>query len=82
MNQASGPPSLLPCTHIPILAQMFVTQLPTDSIATDESVCLDVPEVENDMSPRVRIMPCSGFERQRWHYDKEVRFGFVNKLLD
>uniref|UniRef100_A0A8D8SF33 Polypeptide N-acetylgalactosaminyltransferase n=2 Tax=Cacopsylla melanoneura TaxID=428564 RepID=A0A8D8SF33_9HEMI len=71
MNQASGPASLQSCTHVPILTQMFVMKLPTDLIATDESVCLDVPEVGNDISPRVRILACSGFERQRWTYDKE-----------
>ncbi|KAI5750546.1 hypothetical protein M8J76_016527 [Diaphorina citri] len=71
MNQASGPASLLPCTHLPVLTQMFVMKLPTDLIATDESVCLDVPEYENDISPRVRILACSGFNRQRWTYDKE-----------
>jgi Ricin-type beta-trefoil lectin domain. len=75
MNQASGPASLLPCTHLPVLTQMFVMKLPTDLIATDESVCLDVPEYENDISPRVRILACSGFNRQRWTYDKEVRLG-------
>lgn len=40
---------------------------------TDESVCLDAPDVENADQPQVRILPCSEVERQRWTYEEKTK---------
>lgn len=61
------------------LLRMFV-MTPQGVVATDESVCLDAPESPTQrhgekparVTPRARIMACSGRPRQQWKYDKEV----------
>lgn len=41
---------------------------------TDESVCLDAPERDTrQTTPKVKIMACSGRERQKWEYNEQVR---------
>ncbi|KAG5326479.1 GALT3 acetylgalactosaminyltransferase, partial [Acromyrmex heyeri] len=43
-------------------------------IMTDESVCLDAPERDmQQKTPKVKIMACSGRERQKWKYDEEMK---------
>lgn len=43
------------------------------SIATDESVCLDISsQSESELKPKVHILACSGSERQKWVYSEEV----------
>jgi hypothetical protein len=40
---------------------------------TDESVCLDAPERDHTtLRPQVRIMACSGLDRQKWSYSDQV----------
>ncbi len=59
--------------------QMFVMAFESNnsrrvgSIATDESVCLDISsQSQNEMKPKVHIVACSGSDRQKWLYDEEV----------
>lgn len=46
----------------------------TGPLMTDESVCLDTPELEaaDEIALKVRIVACTGQKRQRWRYDAEV----------
>lgn len=67
------------------LVRMFV-MTPQGVLATDESVCLDAPERSEradrdreeaagalNVTPRARIMACSGRPRQLWKHHREVR---------
>lgn len=45
-----------------------------NDVMTDESVCLDVPDM-NEVNAKVKVIACSGSERQKWQYDKNVSFG-------
>lgn len=41
---------------------------------TDESVCLDAPERDTQQkTPKVKIMACSGRERQKWRYNEQTK---------
>lgn len=45
---------------------------------TDESVCLDAPDHDTQhKTPKVKIMACSGHDRQKWRYDEQVCFEFL-----
>ncbi|GAB1860072.1 Polypeptide N-acetylgalactosaminyltransferase [Camponotus japonicus] len=72
-TQPSGNAILHSCIPRPILSQMFV-MTKNGVIMTDESVCLDAPERDmQQRTPKVKIMACSGRERQRWQYDEQTR---------
>ncbi|XP_015607983.1 polypeptide N-acetylgalactosaminyltransferase 3 [Cephus cinctus] len=71
--QPSGYAVLESCISPPNLGQMFV--MTKDNIVmTDESVCLDAPERDTRHErPKVKMMACSGLQRQKWEYDKDTR---------
>lgn len=72
-SQPSGYAVLETCLPRPILSQMFV--MTTDGIImTDESVCLDAPDHDTrHKTPKVKIMACSGHNRQKWRYDEQSK---------
>lgn len=72
-TQPSGNARLQSCIPRPMLSQMFVM---TNSgvIMTDESVCLDASDRDTQQkTPKVRIMACSGRDRQKWQYDEKTK---------
>lgn len=72
--QPSGNAILHSCIPRPMLSQMFV-MTKDGVIMTDESVCLDASERDTrQRTPKVKIMACSGRERQRWQYDEQVEY--------
>lgn len=72
--QPSGYAVLHSCIPRPLLSQMFV-MTKNGVIMTDESVCLDAPERDTrQKTPKVKIMACSGRERQKWQYNEQVRY--------
>lgn len=72
-SQPSAYAVLEPCVPRPILAQMFV-MTKSGVVMTDESVCLDAPEHDTiHTRPRVKIMACSGLDKQKWRYDEKKR---------
>lgn len=85
LNQPMGPVMISSCqiTGRQSLPLMFVmapdegldSTVWSGAVMTDESVCLDTPELEaaDDIALKVRIVACTGQKRQRWKYDKEVR---------
>nr|CAD7595833.1 unnamed protein product [Timema genevievae] len=70
LNQPMGAASLMACTAGHSLQQMFV-MTPEGAVMTDEAVCLDAPERDDAIKPKVRIMACNGSRRQRWKYHQE-----------
>ncbi|KAL0128274.1 hypothetical protein PUN28_003499 [Cardiocondyla obscurior] len=71
--QPSGNAGLHSCIPRPMLSQMFV-MTKKGVIMTDESVCLDAPERDTQQkTPKVKIMACSGRERQKWQYDEHTK---------
>ncbi|XP_011874103.1 PREDICTED: polypeptide N-acetylgalactosaminyltransferase 3 isoform X2 [Vollenhovia emeryi] len=71
--QPSGNAVLHSCIPRPMLSQMFV-MTKNGVIMTDESVCLDAPERDTQQkTPKVKIMACSGRERQKWQYDEQTK---------
>lgn len=76
-SQPSGYAVLETCLPRPILSQMFV-MTKDGIIMTDESVCLDAPDHDTQhKTPKVKIMACSGHDRQKWRYDEQVCFEFL-----
>lgn len=80
LNQPMGPAVLVQCRNPPVLTQMFVMDREKGEseegapIATDESVCLDAPERDDTVrTPRVRVIACSGYARQAWRRNVEVK---------
>lgn len=71
-NQPMGNAKLQNCIGDDIPIEMFVIT-PEGFVMTDDSVCLDAPEKEGLGQSKVRIMSCSGLNRQKWEYDKKVR---------
>jgi len=72
--QPSGNAVLHSCIPRPMLSQMFV-MTKNGVIMTDESVCLDAPERDTQQkTPKVKIMACSGRERQKWQYNEQVLY--------
>lgn len=72
--QPSGNAVLHSCIPRPMLSQMFV-MTKNGVIMTDESVCLDAPERDmQQKTPKVKIMACSGRERQKWEYNEQVLY--------
>lgn len=72
-----GPVSLEPCREPASLTQMFVMERDAGSegafVATDESVCLDSPDKDDrNKTPRVKMIACSGYPRQKWLRDTQV----------
>lgn len=76
-SQPSGYAVLESCVPRPLLSQMFV--MTRDGIVmTDESVCLDAPDHDTQhKTPKVKIMACSGQNRQKWKYDEQACFAFI-----
>ncbi|VVC28402.1 Hypothetical protein CINCED_3A018999 [Cinara cedri] len=84
LNQPMGPVMIGGCDvqGRPSLSLMFVmapeeglgSGVWTGSLMTDESVCLDTPELEaaDEIALKVRIVACTGQKRQRWRYDAET----------
>nr|CAD7395666.1 unnamed protein product [Timema poppensis] len=70
LNQPMGAASLMACTAGHSLQQMFV-MTPEGAVMTDEAVCLDAPERDDAIKPKVRVMACNGSRRQRWKYHHE-----------
>lgn len=76
-NQPTGLATVAPCSTNKDLMQMFVMAYEANdtnvgSIATDESVCLDISsQSESELKPKVHILACSGSERQKWVYSEE-----------
>ncbi|XP_014475304.1 PREDICTED: polypeptide N-acetylgalactosaminyltransferase 1-like [Dinoponera quadriceps] len=71
--QPSGHAVLHSCIPRLVLSQMFV-MTKSGVIMTDESVCLDAPERDMQQKmPKVKIMACSGRDRQKWQYDKQTK---------
>lgn len=70
-NQPMGVAKLNECLKEDLHIEMFV-MTNEGVIMTDDSVCLDAPELEVNGPSKVRIMACSGFTRQMWTYNKEV----------
>lgn len=77
-NQPSGMASVAECNSNSNLMQIFVMAYDSNNssvgtIATDESVCLDISSQSNsEMKPKVHIVACSGSDSQKWMYDIEV----------
>ena len=81
-NQPSGSASLASCISQNDLSQMFIMIYDDDtdsgrekkgSIATDESVCLDISnQADQELKPRVQVVSCSGLENQKWIYNEDV----------
>ncbi|KAK6628245.1 hypothetical protein RUM43_002057 [Polyplax serrata] len=65
-NQPMGVVDVSPCKEN--LQYAFVYTKKND-VMTDESVCLDVPDM-NEVNAKVKVIACSGSERQKWQYDK------------
>lgn len=84
LNQPMGPVGIRGCDvqGRASLSLMFVmapdegldSGVWTGSLMTDESVCLDTPELEatDEIALKVRIVACTGQKRQRWKYDAET----------
>lgn len=84
LNQPMGPVGINGCDvrGRPSLSLMFVmapeegldSGVWSGPLMTDESVCLDTPELEvsDEIALKVRIVACSGQKRQRWKYDAQV----------
>jgi len=84
LNQPMGPVGIRGCDvqGRPSLSLMFVmapdegldSSVWSGSLMTDESVCLDTPELEvlDEIALKVRIVACTGQKRQRWKYDAKV----------
>jgi len=84
LNQPMGPVGIRGCDvqGRASLSLMFVmapeegldSVVWSGSLMTDESVCLDTPELEatDEIALKVRIVACTGQKRQRWKYDAEV----------
>uniref|UniRef100_A0A2S2Q7D5 Polypeptide N-acetylgalactosaminyltransferase n=2 Tax=Sipha flava TaxID=143950 RepID=A0A2S2Q7D5_9HEMI len=84
LNQPMGPVRISSCDvqGRPSLSLMFVmapeegidSSVWSGSLMTDESVCLDTPELElaDDIALKVRIVACTGQKRQRWKYDADT----------
>lgn len=81
-NQPSGTASLASCIPQNDLSQMFIMIYDNGSdsgtekkgsIATDESVCLDISnQADRELKPRVKVVSCSGLENQKWIYNEDV----------
>lgn len=87
-NQPTGLATVSPCSSNNDLMQMFVMAYESNdtkvgSIATDESVCLDISSQSvSEMKPKVHIIACSGSERQKWMYSEEVSWYYLlNRCL-
>lgn len=76
-NQPMGVVNLTPCREN--LERAFV-YTKTNVVMTDESVCLDVPDV-NEVKSKVKVIACSGSERQKWQYVKNVSCRLINYLI-
>ncbi|BES96786.1 polypeptide N-acetylgalactosaminyltransferase [Nesidiocoris tenuis] len=87
LNQPMGVAVLSTCSRIepPPLRQMFVIPMVKTSNAakgsvegplmTDEAVCLDAPDKDDSsLTPRVKIMACSGMKRQLWRHDPQTKW--------
>lgn len=85
LNQPMGPVRISACDikGRPSLSLMFVmapdeglnSSVWSGSLMTDESVCVDTPELDaadDNVMLKVRIVACTGQKRQRWMYDAEV----------
>uniref|UniRef100_A0A146LW32 Polypeptide N-acetylgalactosaminyltransferase n=3 Tax=Lygus hesperus TaxID=30085 RepID=A0A146LW32_LYGHE len=81
LNQPMGVATLTPCSRskLPPLSQMFVISFMKGldaepgsvegPLMTDEAVCVDAPDRDDqNVTPRVKIMACSGQKRQLWRY--------------
>ncbi|KAF5296609.1 hypothetical protein FQA39_LY12437 [Lamprigera yunnana] len=71
-NQPMGVAKLNNCLKERLLIEMFVMSR-DGFIMTDDSVCLDAPEKQVIGLPKVRIMACSGYNRQKWKYNKNTK---------
>jgi len=80
-NQPMGVAKINECVKGDMNIEMFVMTR-EGFIMTDDSVCLDAPEKQTNGPPKVRIMACSGFSRQRWKYNKNTQelIHITNKL--
>ena len=77
--QPAGYAMYEPCVKKPSLSQMFV-MTKNGVVMTDESVCLDAPERDTrHIKPKVKIMACSGLNRQKWRYDEDVSHALEKK---
>lgn len=93
LNQPMGPVMINSCAvHGRASLSLMFVMAPDEgldsatwsgALMTDESVCLDTPEMEttDDIALKVRIVACTGQKRQRWKYDTEVRSTRVLNLL-
>lgn len=95
LNQPKGPVAMSSCdiNGRLSLSLMFImapeeeldSTVWSGSLMTDESVCLDTPELEvtEEMALKVRIVACTGQKRQLWKYDTDVseRIVRINHLL-
>lgn len=92
LNQPMGPVRISSCDvqGRPSLALMFVmapeegldSSVWSGSLMTDESVCLDTPELEvtDEIALKVRIVACTGQKRQRWKYDAQVSATIIQNV--
>ncbi|KAG7202004.1 hypothetical protein KM043_004691 [Ampulex compressa] len=72
-SQPSGYAVLTECSQRPILSQMVI-MTKEGTIMTDESVCLDAAENDTRVkTPKVKIMACNGFKRQKWEYNEKKK---------
>lgn len=70
-NQPMGIAKINECLTETVPIEMFVITK-EGFIMTDDSVCLDAPEKQTQGLPKVRIMACSGYSRQKWKYYENV----------
>lgn len=89
LNQPMGPAMISTCDiqgrlSLPLMFVMapeegLNSSVWSGSLMTDESVCMDTPElgVTDDIALKVRIVACTGQKRQRWMYDAEVSYCLV-----
>lgn len=80
-NQPVGLATLEPCITKNSTLELFVMN-ENGFIMTDDAICMDAPEKKEG---KVRIMACSGANRQKWIYDKktmELRHVSNGKCLD
>ncbi|KAJ3647249.1 hypothetical protein Zmor_024778 [Zophobas morio] len=71
-NQPMGIAKLETCLGDDLTLEMFV-MTPDGFVMTDDSICLDAPEKVVLGPSKVRIMACSGYNRQKWIYDAETQ---------
>jgi polypeptide N-acetylgalactosaminyltransferase len=73
-SQANAAAALSSCgKDMQPLQQQFVTETNGDAgpLMSDESLCLDVPNYQDDKDASARFIACNQMERQQWQIDRD-----------